>query len=116
MYSNIYYDSYSAQYLVNELESLGYAKDHCLIAARQGYKTLSSPMQLLEAHLKNKTLVYQNNPVTRWCISNVELEQDRNGNMMPSKRSDKRTRKIDGFSVILNTYIGVEKNLNYYLE
>lgn len=116
MYSNIYYDSYSAQYLVNELESLGYAKDHCLIAARQGYKTLSSPMQLLEAHLKNKTLVYQNNPVTRWCLSNVELEQDRNGNMMPSKRSDKRTRKIDGFSVILNTYIGVEKNLNYYLE
>jgi phage terminase large subunit-like protein len=116
MYANIYYDSYSAQYLVNELESLGYAKDHCLIAARQGYKTLSSPMQLLEAHLKNKTLVYQNNPVTRWCLSNVELEQDRNGNMMPSKRSDKRTRKIDGFSVILNTYIGVEKNLNYYLE
>ncbi len=114
-YVKINYDSYSAQYLVQELELMGYMKDYCLVATPQGAKTLSVPMQTLEAHLKNKTISYQNNPITKWCLSNVELEQDRNGNYMPKKVKDKRNRKIDGVATILNCYVSLCENIDYYL-
>lgn len=115
MYHVINYDNYSAQYLIEELASMGYSKDYCLIATPQGAKTLSIPMQTLEAHLKEKKICYQNNPVTKWMLSNVELEQDRNGNYMMKKNSDKRERKIDGVSTLLNCYVSLCKNMNYYL-
>lgn len=115
MYQYINYDSYSAQYLIEELASMGYSKDYCLIATPQGAKTLSIPMQTLEAHLKEKILCYQDNPVTKWMFSNVELEQDRNGNYMPKKASDKRERKIDGVATILNCYVSLCQNIDYYL-
>jgi len=116
MYLKMHYDAWSAQYLVNELESLGYAKGTCLIPAQQGFKTLSIPMQILESHLRDKTLVYQNNPVTKWMFSNIELVQDRNGNYMMKKADDKRGRKIDGPAAILNTYVGLCENIDYYMK
>lgn len=115
MYQHINYDSYSAQYLIEELASMGYSKDYCLVSTPQGARTLSIPMQTLEAHLKEKILCYQNNPVTKWMFSNVELEQDRNGNYMPKKANDKRERKIDGVSTILNCYVSLCQNIDYYL-
>lgn len=109
----IHYDSYSAGYLINDLESLGYSKDHVLIKTFQGAKTLSIPMQEFEANLKQKVVSYQNNPVTKWCLSNVELEKDRNGNYMPKKGSYER--KIDGVATILNCYVGYIKNRTYFM-
>lgn len=116
MYQFINYDSYSAQYLIEELSTMGYSKEYCLVATPQGAKTLSIPMQTLEAHLKENILCYQNNPVTKWMLSNVELEQDRNGNYMPKKANDKRERKIDGVAAILNCYVSLCKNMDYYLS
>ncbi len=112
MYQCINYDSYSAQYLVKELASMGYSEKRVLIPTPQGYKTLSVPMQLLEAHLREKILVYQNNPVTKWCFSNVILKQDRNGNYMPDK--SERDKKIDGVSAILNCYVSLSENIESY--
>jgi len=112
IYQFINYDSYSAGYLINELESVGFAKKYCLISTHQGAKTLSVPMQELEADVKMKKLVYQNNPVTKWCLSNVELEQDRNGNYMPVKGS--KQQKIDGVATILNCYVSYIENANYF--
>lgn len=116
MYQFINYDAYSAQYLVEELASMGYAKDLCLKPTHQGYKTLSVPMQTLEAHLKSKKICYQNNPVTKWCLSNVELVQDRNGNYMPQKNQNNLNRKIDGVATILNCYVSLCENMQYFLE
>lgn len=115
MYQYINYDSYSAQYLIEELNNLGYSKKHCLKATIQGYKTLSIPMQLLYSHLKEKVLVYQNNPVYKWMLSNVELVKDRNNNWMPKKAGDKRERKIDGVATTLNAYVSLSQNIDYYL-
>jgi phage terminase large subunit-like protein len=116
MYQFINYDSYSAQYLVEELATMGYAKEHCLVATRQGAKTLSIPMQTLESHLKENIICYQNNPVTKWMLSNVQLARDRNGNYMPKKYDDKRERKIDGPATILNCYVSLCQNIDYYLN
>ncbi len=115
MYQFIAYDSYSAQYLVDELAAAGYQKGHCLIPVIQGFKSLSIPMQTLENDLKEKRLVYQNNPVTKWCFSNVELVQDRNGNLMPKKVDDNYKRKIDGVATILNCYYALINNQSLFM-
>lgn len=115
MYTHINYDRYSAQYLIQELAAMGYSEKYCLIPTAQGAQTLSVPMQTLEAHLKEKLLCYQNNPVTKWCLSNVQLEQDRNGNYMPKKVNDDREKKIDGVATILNAYVSLCDNMSYYL-
>ena len=114
IYQYINYDSYSAQYLVEELDSLGFKKDYCLIPTQQGYKTLSIPMQTLESLLKEKKICYQNNPVTKWCLSNIELDQDRNGNYLPKKNKDNQKRKIDGAATILNCLVSYCKNIDYF--
>ena len=113
MYQHINYDAYSAGYLIEELESMGYSRQHVLIKTHQGFQTLSVPMQEMEANLKSKDLIYLNNPVTKWCLSNVELVTDRNGNYMPKKGSYER--KIDGVATILNCYVSLCKNKDYYL-
>ena len=56
-----------------------------MIPAIQGFKTLSVPFQLLTAELNNKNICYNDNPVTEWCISNVGVDVDRNGNELPKK-------------------------------
>ena len=112
-YQYINYDSYSAQYLIEELAQMGYSKEYILIPTIQGFKTLSIPMQEVEADLKEKRLIYQNNPVTKWCFSNVELEKDRNGNYMPKKGSYER--KIDGAATIINAYVSYCKYKEFFL-
>jgi phage terminase large subunit-like protein len=116
MYQHINYDRYSANYLIEELASMGYAKGSCLIPTAQGAITLSVPMQVMESHLKSKVLCYQNNPVLKWMFTNIELVQDRNGNYMPKKAGDKRGRKIDGPAVILNAYVSLCNNMEYFMS
>lgn len=115
-YNKIQYDSYSAGYLVDELASMGFSKNGCQESTPQGFKTLSIPMQEMEALLKSKKLVYQNNPVTKWMLSNIELEQDRNGNLMPKKMGEKRANKIDGPATILNALVEYCRNKANYLN
>jgi phage terminase large subunit-like protein len=115
-YYHINYDPWSATYLIKEFENLGYVVDKNLIPIRQGAKTLSIPMQLLETHLKNKILCFQNNPITKWCLSNIQLVQDTNGNYSPKKVNDDPNMKIDGAAVILNCYVSVANDLNYFID
>jgi len=100
------YDAYSAIYLIKEMESLGFS-DRCLMKVRQGFLSLSIPMQRIEADLKMKKVSYQNNPVTKWCLSNVQLVEDRNGNLMPAKNTRLQDRKIDGAVGLINAYAGL---------
>ena len=114
IFNKIQYDNYSAQYLVQQFKGMGFG-DKVLIPTQQGAKTLSVPMQVLESNLRENKLCYLNNPVTKWCLTNVELKEDRNGNQMPMKMGNKSSRKIDGFATILNCYVEIATNLNYYL-
>ena len=107
VYRWIYYDSYAATYLVNDFDKNGYKAGVCLIPAIQGFKTLSVPFQLLTAELNNKNICYNDNPVTEWCISNVGVDIDRNGNELPKKADSKNEMKIDGFATILNCFVGI---------
>lgn len=107
VYRWIYYDAYAASYLINDLDREGYRAGVCLVAAPQGFKTLSVPFQLLSAELNAGNICYNMNPVTEWCITNVAVETDRNGNQLPKKADDSNNMKIDGFATLLNCFVGV---------
>ena len=114
-YGRICYDPYSAPYLVQEISDLGWQEGLCLEAVPQGFKTLSIPMQEMRAMLDSKILVYQNNPITKWMLANVQLVVDRNGNLMPKKAADGSGNKIDGPATILNALVEFCRNRSSYL-
>ncbi|MCI5680169.1 MAG: terminase large subunit [Bacteroidales bacterium] len=75
-----------------------------MIPVRQGVLTLSQPMKDLKADFQEKKIVYNNNPIDKWCLINTEEKKDVNGNVQPVK-SDERTRRIDGTAALLDAYV-----------
>lgn len=80
---------------------------------RQGIYTLSAPMKELKADLQAKKILYNNNPIDKWCLSNTEIKTDINGNIQPIKGRDKRKR-IDGTMALLDAYIVLKDNMADY--
>lgn len=74
-----------------------------LIPVRQGTITLSEPMKNLAAEFKAHNVVYDNNPVLKWCLINTKTKADVNGNIQPVKGLDSRNR-IDGTVALLCAY------------
>lgn len=106
------YDSWSARYWVEEME--GHFGKEAMIPVIQGKKTLSAPMKKLGAELDSKNIVYNNNPITKWCLTNVSIDEDKNGNIQPIKSNYRR--RIDGFAAMLNAYVVLQDKLNDYLN
>ena len=106
------YDSWSAKYWVEEME--GYFGKEAMIPVIQGKKTLSAPMKKLGADLESKKIVYNNNPITKWCLSNTAVDVDRNGNIQPIKSNQRR--RIDGLAAMLNAYVVLQQKMNDYLN
>ena len=107
------YDAWSAEYWVEEM--CGYFGKEAMIDVHQGKRTLSSPMQNLGADLRAKLVVYNNNPIDKWCLSNTNVDIDKNGNMQPDKSRNLRLR-IDGTSALLDAYTVLELKKNDYLN
>ncbi len=107
----VYYDSYSAKYWVQEMEGYGFRMVRCI----QGPKTLSLPMQQLGADLQAKRVIYNNNPILKWCLTNTGIQTDRNANIVPVKALGAKHR-IDGTSSLLDAYVGLHEHYNEFLN
>lgn len=107
------YDSWSAKYWVEEMQ--GYFGKDAMVPVIQGKKTLSSPMKLLGADLEKKIIVYNNNPIDKWCLSNTAIEVDKNLNIQPCKTQNQR-RRIDGTAALLDAYVVLQEKKNDYLN
>lgn len=105
------YDSWSATYWIEEME--GYFGKNAMIPVIQGKKTLSSPMKQLGADLEAKRIIYNNNPIDKWCLSNTAIEMDKNLNIQPSKTKNQR-RRIDGTAALLNAYVVLQDKMSDY--
>lgn len=105
------YDSWSAKYWVEEMENT-FGK--IMIPVIQGKKTLSGPMKKLGADLESKKIVYNNNPITKWCLTNTSIDMDKNGNIQPVKSNPRR--RIDGLAAMLNAYVVLQEKYNEYLS
>lgn len=107
------YDRWGSTYLVEELkQAFG---PNALIPVAQGAKTFSSPMRSLEADLKSKLINYNNNPITKWNLSNAAIKTDTNSNIALVKTSNVKNR-IDGVASLMDALIVLEDNLEEYLS
>lgn len=106
------YDNYSAQYFVKEMQ--GIFGEETMEGVIQGAKTLSGPLRSLGADLDAKRINYGNNPITKWCLSNVAVTEDRNANILPCKTSNQR-RRIDGFAAMLDAYVVLGRHQEEYM-
>ena len=98
---NIGYDAWSAAYWVDDM------KMHfgdILLPVQQTMKILSDPMKCLGAELEAKRVVYNNNPILKWCLANTAALEDKNGNIKPAKTASSRKR-IDGLAALLDAYV-----------
>lgn len=107
------YDSWSAAYFVEDMQE--YFGKGAMIPIIQGKKTLSQPMKNLGADLENNLIVYNNNPVDKWCLCNTAVDIDRNDNIQPIKTSKPR-RRIDGTAALLDAYVVLQNNYNEYMS
>ena len=105
----VYYDPWDSVYWVNEMTQKGFTMVKC----RQGYTSLSQPMKELEADLKAHLVNYNNNPITKWCLTNVSAKRDDNDNVRPVKGRQQRLR-IDGMVSLLIAYVGLCEHLADY--
>lgn len=105
------YDAWSATYWVEDMKSS--FGDSAMLAIHQGKKTLSDPMKRLKNDLSSKVIVYNNNPIDKWCLANTSYEEDKNGNIQPHKTS-KPTRRIDGTAALLDAYTVLQDKQEEY--
>lgn len=79
------YDAWSAAYFVEDMQD--YFGKNTMVPVIQGKKTLSQPMKRMGADLENHLIIYNNNPVDKWCLCNTAVDIDKNDNIQPIKTS-----------------------------
>ncbi len=95
------YDRALASYWVQEMESYGFS----MLKVAQGGYTWSQPMKDLGGKLEEKRVIYQDNPMLRWCLFNTGVTKTSKSGLetiMPSKIQEHR--RIDGTISLLNAW------------
>lgn len=87
---------------------------NAMIPIRQGTITLSEPMKNLAAEFKAHNIVYDNNPIMKWCLINTEVKTDVNGNIQPCKGTT-QTNRIDGLAALLDAFVVLKNNFDKYV-
>lgn len=99
----IAYDSYNATQWAIDATTAGLP----LEPYSQSLANFNKPTKEIERLIKMKRVVIDNNPITRFCFSNVVLKRDHNENIKPNKATNQN--KIDGC-------ISMIEALGIYLE
>lgn len=85
----VHYDPWNATQFAQNLMEDGYN----MVEFRMTTPNLSEPMKGLDAKIRESKVIHQNDPILRFCISNVVAKEDNNGNVFPLKNNKKL--KID---------------------
>ena len=104
------YDRALAGYWAPQMEEYGFDMEKI----PQGPTTWSYAMKQLGALLEEHKVIYQNNPIMRWCLLNTAVKStNRDGinTIQPVKSGT--TRRIDGMVALLNGMVGYN---NHYEE
>jgi phage terminase large subunit-like protein len=108
------YDAWSAKYWVEEMQTF-FGKE-ALIPVRQGKLTLNLPMKNLGSMFDSHKVIYNNNPLDKWCFCNTSIDLDtKNGTIQPHKGSN-RAKRIDGLACLLDAFVVLEEKRNDYLN
>lgn len=105
------YDNWSAQYWSEEMKQNSFVLEEVV----QGAKTMSAPMKLLGADLEAKLINYNNNPILKWCLTNTQIEVDKNENIRPIKGKNSKQR-IDGTVSLIDAYVVLQRHYEDYIN
>lgn len=105
------FDTWGAEYLMKQWK--GHFGEKSVEEVIQGYKTRSNPLKSLKADLRKNLINFNDNPILRWCLANVNVKVDNNANVDPVKGRSKLLR-IDGAISLLNAYITLQRHEEDY--
>lgn len=108
----ICYDRALSGYWVPEMQEYGFDMEK----TAQGPFTWSQPMKEMGAAFMEHRVVYQNNPILRWCLANTgvkALNKEGIETIQPVKIQN--TRRIDGMVSLLNAWVGYVKHADEYM-
>lgn len=105
------YDQWGANQWADEMKQNGYALEPVI----QGAKTMSTPMKILASDLADKKVNYNNNPILKWCLTNTQVEIDKNDNIRPIKGRNSKQR-IDGAVSLIDSYVVYQRHYEDYLN
>lgn len=108
----ICYDRALSGYWVPEMENYGFNMEK----TAQGPFTWSQPMKEMGATFQEHKVVYQNNPILRWCLANTakkSMNKDGIETIQPVKIQ--QSRRIDGMVSLLNAWVGYVKHYDEYM-
>ena len=105
------FDSWGAQYWIDEMKQSGFKMEDVI----QGAKTFSAPMKTLAADLEAHKINYNNNPILKWCLTNTQIEVDKNDNIRPVKGKNKKQR-IDGSVSLIDAYVVLQRHYEDYIS
>lgn len=108
----ICYDRALAGYWQEQMKEYGFEMEK----TAQGPYTWSQPMKELGCALQEKKVIYNNNPILRWCLANTgvkSLNKDGIESIMPVKIQ--KDRRIDGMVSLLNAFVGYVKHYEEFI-
>ena len=108
----ICYDRALSGYWVPEMEEYGFEMEK----TAQGPFTWSQPMKEMGGAFTDHVVVYQNNPILRWCLANTakkSTNKDGIESIQPVKIQ--QNRRIDGMVSLLNAWVGYVKHYGEYM-
>lgn len=105
------YDQWGANQWADEMKQNGYTLEPVI----QGARTMSTPMKILASDLADKKINYNNNPILKWCLTNTQIEIDKNDNIRPVKGKNSKQR-IDGAVSLIDSYVVYQRHYEDYLN
>jgi len=106
------YDAALSGYWAPQMTETGFNMEKI----RQGPFTWSYPMKLLHGALHEHRVVYQNNPVLRWCLMNTAKKTTNEKgieSIQPVKSAS--NRRIDGMVSLLNAWVGLQNHSDEFI-
>ena len=76
---------------------------------------MSEPLKNLKADFQAHNIVYNNNPIDKWCLVNSAVKKDVNGNIQLVKSLDARQR-IDGSVALACAYKVLQDKKDQYIN
>lgn len=107
------YDAALSGYWVPQMTDMGFEMERI----RQGPVTWTYPMKRMKGLFEDHRIVYQNNPILRWCLSNTAAKSS-NQRGIDSIQPEKITanRRIDGTVSLLNAMTGYYNHEDEFLS
>ena len=107
------YDRALSGYWVPEMEGVGFDMER----TAQGPYTWNQPMREMQAAFHEHLVIYNNNPVLRWCLANTAQKSTKSDSIEMIQPVKIQThRRIDGMVSLLNAWVGYVKHFEEYMS